>query len=178
MASRVRAAVTLWLSVFQSAVRSVPEPPGAGHRRAGAAPAARDLRPAAPQAAAVDLGSGLLGRPVPPLASLEERPRGRAARDGGPLARAPLPGLLALHLNPGSRKTTDLRRDQGSHRAHGHREPLAYFPKAEPDPGCQQRWKTFLRNHRDLIVGMDFFVVPTVRFQLSLRLASEPVSPC
>jgi hypothetical protein len=53
-----------------------------------------------------------------------------------------------------------------------------YFPKAEPDPGCQQRWKTFLRNHRDLIVGMDFFVVPTVRFQLSLRLASEPVSPC
>jgi transposase InsO family protein len=25
---------------------------------------------------------------------------------------------------------------------------------------------TFLRNHRDLITGMDFFVVPTVRFQL------------
>ena len=41
-----------------------------------------------------------------------------------------------------------------------------YLPKAEPDPGCQQRWTTFLRNHRDLIVGMDFFVVPTVRFQL------------
>jgi len=30
-----------------------------------------------------------------------------------------------------------------------------YLPKAEPDPGCQQRWTTFLRNHRDLIVGMD-----------------------
>ncbi len=41
-----------------------------------------------------------------------------------------------------------------------------YLPKAEPDPGCQQRWTTFLRNHRDLIAGMDFFVVPTVRFQL------------
>jgi transposase InsO family protein len=41
-----------------------------------------------------------------------------------------------------------------------------YLPKAEPDPGCQQRWKTFLRNHRDLIAGMDFFVVPTVRFRL------------
>jgi hypothetical protein len=41
-----------------------------------------------------------------------------------------------------------------------------YLPKAEPDPGCQQRWKTFLRNHRDLITGMDFFIVPTVRFQL------------
>jgi transposase InsO family protein len=41
-----------------------------------------------------------------------------------------------------------------------------YLPKAEPDPGCQQRWKTFLWNHRDLITGMDFFVVATVRFQL------------
>ena len=41
-----------------------------------------------------------------------------------------------------------------------------YLPKAAPDPGCQQRWTTFLRNHRDLISGMDFFVVPTVHFQL------------
>ena len=41
-----------------------------------------------------------------------------------------------------------------------------YLPKASPDPGYQQRWTTFLRNHRDLITGMDFFVVPTVRFQL------------
>jgi len=41
-----------------------------------------------------------------------------------------------------------------------------YLPKAEPDPGHQQRWATFLRNHRDLIAGMDIFVVPTVRFQL------------
>jgi transposase InsO family protein len=41
-----------------------------------------------------------------------------------------------------------------------------YLPKATPDPGSRQRWMTFLRNHRDLIAGMDFFVVPTVRFQL------------
>lgn len=41
-----------------------------------------------------------------------------------------------------------------------------YLPKAEPDPDWQQRWVTFLRNHRDLIAGMDFSVVPTVRFQL------------
>ena len=40
-----------------------------------------------------------------------------------------------------------------------------YLPKAEPDPGSQQRWRTFLKNHRDLIAGMDFFVVPTVRFR-------------
>jgi putative transposase len=41
-----------------------------------------------------------------------------------------------------------------------------YLPNRKPDPGSQQRWSTFLRNHRDVIAGMDFFVVPTVRFQL------------
>jgi putative transposase len=41
-----------------------------------------------------------------------------------------------------------------------------YLPKANPDPNQQQRWMTFLRNHKDLISGMDFFVVPTVRFRL------------
>ena len=41
-----------------------------------------------------------------------------------------------------------------------------YLPKAQPDPRQQQRWTTFLRNHRELIAGMDFFVVPTVRVQL------------
>jgi transposase InsO family protein len=41
-----------------------------------------------------------------------------------------------------------------------------YLPKAEPRPGQHQRWMTFLRNHKDLIAGMDFFVVPTVRFRL------------
>jgi transposase InsO family protein len=41
-----------------------------------------------------------------------------------------------------------------------------YLPKTKPDPSSQQRWITFLRNHRDVISGMDFFVVPTVRFHL------------
>jgi putative transposase len=41
-----------------------------------------------------------------------------------------------------------------------------YLPKVKPDPESQQRWMTFLRNHRDVIAGMDFFVVPTVRFRL------------
>ena len=41
-----------------------------------------------------------------------------------------------------------------------------YVPKPIPDPTQQQRWMTFLRNHKDVIAGMDFFVVPTVRFQL------------
>jgi putative transposase len=41
-----------------------------------------------------------------------------------------------------------------------------YLPKRPPDPGKQQRWLTFLRNHRDGIAAMDFFVVPTVGFRL------------
>jgi hypothetical protein len=35
-----------------------------------------------------------------------------------------------------------------------------YVPKTKPDPSQQQRWMTFLRNHKDAIAGMDFFVVP------------------
>ena len=41
-----------------------------------------------------------------------------------------------------------------------------YLPKTGPAKDPQQRWTTFLRNHRDVIAGMDFFVVPTVHFRL------------
>ncbi|MBW2402175.1 MAG: hypothetical protein JRG80_23480 [Deltaproteobacteria bacterium] len=41
-----------------------------------------------------------------------------------------------------------------------------YIPKTKANPSQQQRWMTFLRNHKDVIAGMDFFVVPTVRFRL------------
>lgn len=41
-----------------------------------------------------------------------------------------------------------------------------YVPTREPDATQQQRWMTFLRNHEDVVAGMDFFVVPTVRFRL------------
>jgi hypothetical protein len=41
-----------------------------------------------------------------------------------------------------------------------------YIPKRPLDPVRRQNWLTFLRNHRDAIAAMDFFVVPTVRFQL------------
>jgi len=33
-------------------------------------------------------------------------------------------------------------------------------------PAASARSRTFLRNHKDLISGMDFFAVPTVRFRL------------
>ena len=41
-----------------------------------------------------------------------------------------------------------------------------YVSKTKPDATQQQGWMTFLRNHKDVIAGMDFFVVPTVRFRL------------
>ncbi len=41
-----------------------------------------------------------------------------------------------------------------------------YLPIRAPDPGKQQRWMTFLRNHRDGIAAKDFFVVPTITFRL------------
>ncbi len=37
---------------------------------------------------------------------------------------------------------------------------------SHPDKAKQQSWATFLKNHRDAISAMDFFVVPTVRFKL------------
>ncbi len=41
-----------------------------------------------------------------------------------------------------------------------------YLPKRNPGDDERQRWMTFLSNHKDVITGMDFFVVSTLRFQL------------
>ncbi len=104
------------------------------------------------------------------------------------MAPAPLPPLLVVDLKPWAgkaplgeetrrliiRMATEnhwrARKIQAELSKIGIRVSLAtvsrYLPKANPNPGSQQRWLTFLRNHRDLIAGMDFFVVPTVRFQL------------
>jgi transposase InsO family protein len=41
-----------------------------------------------------------------------------------------------------------------------------YLPKPGPGKDPHQRWMTFLRNHRDVIAAMDFFVVPTASFML------------
>jgi len=62
------------------------------------------------------------------------------------------------------------RRIQAELEKLGYRVGLAtvsrYLPKKEPDDCPRQRWRTFLRNHRDVISAMDLLVVPTVRFQL------------
>jgi len=44
-----------------------------------------------------------------------------------------------------------------------------YLPRRPRDP--DQRWKTFLRNHRHCVASIDFLVVPTVSFKLLFVLA-------
>ncbi len=41
-----------------------------------------------------------------------------------------------------------------------------YMPKKPAPPDALQRWMTFLKNHRDLIAGIDFFTVPTITFSV------------
>jgi len=44
---------------------------------------------------------------------------------------------------------------------------VSRWMKRKPrDPELARRWLTFLRNHREVIMAMDFFTVPTVTFQL------------
>lgn len=41
-----------------------------------------------------------------------------------------------------------------------------WMKRAPRDPDRANRWLTFLRNHREAIVAMDFFAVPTVKFSV------------
>jgi putative transposase len=41
-----------------------------------------------------------------------------------------------------------------------------YLPEHPASPDRLKNWLTFLRNHRDALVGMDFFAVPTATFRL------------
>jgi len=47
---------------------------------------------------------------------------------------------------------------------------LRTYRSENPDDKKQQSWRTFLKNHRDVIAAMDFFVVPTVTFRLQYVL--------
>lgn len=40
-----------------------------------------------------------------------------------------------------------------------------YLPRGSTSSDKLQRWLVFLRNHRDGLVGMDFFTVPTITFR-------------
>ena len=41
-----------------------------------------------------------------------------------------------------------------------------YLPRRPAAPDAIKRWKTFLRNHREVLAGMDFLTVPTVTFRV------------
>ena len=41
-----------------------------------------------------------------------------------------------------------------------------YMPKKPAEPDAIERWKAFLRNHRDVIGAMDFLTVPTATFRV------------
>jgi transposase InsO family protein len=41
-----------------------------------------------------------------------------------------------------------------------------WMRKAPRDPELGQRWRAFLRNHREAIAAMDFFTVPTTTFNV------------
>ena len=43
---------------------------------------------------------------------------------------------------------------------------LRRYRSLHPDKKKQQSWMTFLKNHHDVISAMDFFVVPTVNFNI------------
>ena len=87
---------------------------GAGDRRACPSPAARHLRPSAPDAETHLPGSRLLGRTPPALASLEGSPGHRQARDRDPLASRRVPPLLA---SPFPTRARAAARPAGSARA-------------------------------------------------------------
>ena len=83
-----------------------------------------------------------------------------------PISRATQDPIVRMAMENGWRA----RRIQGELAMLGIQISLAtisrYLPKTRPDPAAQQSWRTFLRNHRDLICAMDFFLVPTARFRL------------
>jgi transposase InsO family protein len=40
------------------------------------------------------------------------------------------------------------------------------MPRRPPDPEARQRWRNFLRNHREVLAAMDFFTVTTATFRV------------
>ena len=41
-----------------------------------------------------------------------------------------------------------------------------YLAQGTSSPNSNQRWLTFLKNHRETLAGMDFFTVPTATFRV------------
>jgi putative transposase len=57
------------------------------------------------------------------------------------------------------------------------RSASRWIRRAPRDPHPVKRWLTFLRNHREAIVAMDFFTVPTLTFGVLYWHAALPIMP-
>jgi transposase InsO family protein len=94
--------------------------------------------------------------------------RSRGGRRGRPRAAAEVRALV--------RRLATENPTWGAPRVHGELRMLGVevsertvsrlMPRRAPKPEVVQRWMAFLRNHRDAIAAMDFFVVPTVTFRV------------
>jgi putative transposase len=119
------------------------------------------------------------------MVTVEERARDRRTRKRSSLASRRLPALLALAFSSSERlrKKANLElifrivaenSTWGAPRIHGELLKLGFdisertvsrwVQRAPKSPEQAQRWKTFLRNHREVIAAMDFFTVPTLSF--------------
>jgi transposase InsO family protein len=131
-----------------------------------------------------------LGAAAAILVKLEEGTDRRQTQHRGGLAPGRFPLVLALEIPQASRAASDHPRDPRTHRASGERKRwLGCAPKIHcellklgfdisertvarylrrirrrGDP--KRSWLTFLNNHREVIVALDFFTVPTITFQL------------
>jgi putative transposase len=91
------------------------------------------------------------------------------------LARGGRPGVPA-EVRALVRRLVTENPTWGAPRVHGELRMLGFevsertvsrlMPRRPRNPEAVQRWMTFLRNHRDAIAAMDFFVVPTVTFRV------------
>jgi len=123
------------------------------------------------------------------LVRLETSPHGDYARNRGSLPPGWIPFVLDVHFEgqEAHRKKADIQRGSavdppneaenptwGALRIHGELLMLAFevcertisrWMKGAPrgsEPS--RRWLRFLRSHREAIIGMDFFTVPTITF--------------
>jgi hypothetical protein len=51
-----------------------------------------------------------------------------------------------------------------------------YLAQGTSSPNSNQRWLTFLKNHREAIAAMDFFTVPTATFRVLYGFFVTPTS--
>ncbi len=94
--------------------------------------------------------------------------KSRRRSAGRPLTRAEIRALV--------RRMASENPTWGAPRIHGEllmlgfdvseRTVSRFMPRRPPDPDARQRWRNFLRNHREALAAMDFFTVPTATFRV------------